>query len=409
VHRALDEPAPVIAGSVGAGGTQAATPVPTATPTPTPDPDANFTIVATGDVLTHGPVNADAKTAGGGYDYSTELAPMNPWIQGADLAICHLEVPIAPAGTKPSGYPIFAAPVQIAASLKAQGWDGCSTASNHSVDRGFAGIRATLDALDAAGLGHSGTARSAAEEATPQLYRLQRAGQTITVADIAATYATNGMPVDADKPWSVDLIDVPRIVAQATAARAAGADLVIATIHAGAEYQLLPTAQQKQVDQQLADSGVIDLVIGHHVHVPQPLAKLDGGPHGEGMWVAYGLGNYISNQDASTVGNDRTDSGILLTVHVTSQGAFAAEGRAAGPAHVTGVEWTPITVDRLGGHKVYALPDIAKGTATLSASEVAARTARVAAAAGSAAPERTSPPTPTGPPPVVVPRVAPTG
>ena len=217
------------------------------------------------------------------------------------------------------------------------------------------------------------------------------------------------MPVDADKPWSVDLIDVPRIVAQATAARAAGADLVIATIHAGAEYQLLPTAQQKQVDQQLADSGVIDLVIGHHVHVPQPLAKLDGGPHGEGMWVAYGLGNYISNQDASTVGNDRTDSGILLTVHVTSQGAFAAEGRAAGPAHVTGVEWTPITVDRLGGHKVYALPDIAKGTATLSASEVAARTARVAAAAGTAAPERTSPPTPTGPPPVVVPRVAPTG
>ncbi len=405
-HRAAGADAPTRAGNEAPLPTR---PPSSASPTPTADPDASFTVVAAGDFLMHGPVNADARTADGGYDYSAELAPLNPWIQGADLALCHLEVPIAPPGTQPSGYPVFAAPAPIVTAIKAQGWDGCSTASNHSVDRGFAGIKATLDALDAAGLGHSGTARSAAEEQTPQLYRLQRAGQTITVADIASTYATNGMPVDADKPWSVDSIDVPRIVAQATAARAAGADLVIATVHAGTEYQTQPSAQQEQVDQQLADSGVIDLVIGHHVHVPQPIAQLTGGPRGAGMWVAYGLGNYISNQDRSTVGIAPTDSGILLTVHVASQGAFTAEGRGAGPAHVTGVEWTPITVDRLGGHKVYAMPDIANGTPTLPAAEVAARAARVAAAAGAAAPERTTPPTPTGQPPLVVPRVTPTG
>ena len=45
--------------------------------------------------------------------------------------------------------------------------------------------------------------------------------------------------------------------------------------------------------------GVIDLVIGHHAHVPQPVAHLSGGPRGEGMWVAYGLGNYVSNQDGA--------------------------------------------------------------------------------------------------------------
>lgn len=410
-YRATDTPPAPVDAAATPGTTPGTTPstTPTPTPAPTADPDASFTIVAAGDFLMHGPVNADAATPGGGYDYSAELAPLDPWIQGADLALCHLEVPVAPPGTKPSGYPVFGSPAQIIPAIKAQGWDGCSTASNHSVDRGFAGIRTTLDDLDAAGLGHSGTARSAAEEATPQLYRLERAGRTITVADIAATYATNGMPVDADKPWSVDRIDVPRIVAQATAARAAGADFVIATIHAGNEYQTQPDAQQQQVSQQLADSGVIDLVIGHHVHVPQPIAKLAGGPRGEGMWVAYGLGNYISNQDQSTVGIARSDSGILLTVHVTSQGAFPAEGRAAGPARVTGVEWTPITVDRLGGHKVYAMPDIANGTHTLAAAEVAARAARVAAAAGTAAPERTTPLTPTGPPPVVVPRAATAG
>lgn len=407
-YQAQDQTPALIAG-VPAGPTSATsaatTPSPTPTPAPTADPDAAFTIVAAGDVLVHMPVAADAKTATG-YDFSPELAPMDPWVQGADLAICHMEVPVTPAGIPPSGYPVFGAPSQIVAALKAQGWDGCSTASNHSLDRGFAGITATLDALDAAGMGHAGTSRSAAEEATPQLYRLNRAGQTITVAHIAAVYGTNGIPTPAAEPWSVDLIDVPHMIAQATAARAAGADLVIASVHAGAEYQTAPTAMQQQVDQQLADSGVIDLVLGAHAHVPQPIARLAGGPRGEGMWVAYGMGNFISNQDASTMGVARAASGILLTVHVVSTGAFPAEGRAAGPAHVTGVEWTPITVDRRGGHLVHALPDITQGTATLTAAEVADRIAGVSAAAGSEAPERTTPATPTGPPPVVVPRTS---
>ena len=407
--RALDDDATTLASNEQAATAPAqrltTAPTPTPTPSPTADPDAEFTIVAAGDVLPHQPVIDDAKTAGGALDFARELAPMDPWIQGADLALCHLEVPIAPPGTKTSTYPVFGAPAQIATALEAQGWDGCSTASNHSADRGFAGIAATLDALDAARLGHAGTARSAAEEQAPQLYRLQRAGQTITVAHIAAAYGTNGMPVDADKPWSIDLIDTARMIAQAKAARAAGADLVVASVHCCTEYQTEPTALQKQVDQQLADSGVIDLVIGHHAHVPQPVVKLTGGPRGEGMWVAYGLGNYVSNQDKSTTGVADTDSGILLTVHVESDGAFPAEGKKAGPVHVTGVEWTPITVDRAGGHKVYALPQITKGVGKLSAAVVADRIARVTKAAGSAAPERTAPLTPTGPPPVVVTRV----
>ena len=378
---------------------------PTPTATPAADPDAEFSIVAAGDVLPHLPVLADARLPGGGYDFAPVLSPMDPWVRGADLALCHLEVPVAPDGTPPSGYPLFGSPAQIASSLKAQGWDGCSTASNHSVDRGFAGVSATLDALDAAGLGHVGTARSAVEQSQPQLYTLERAGQSITVAHIAAAYGTNGMPVDADKPWSVNLIDVPALVAQATAARAAGADLVVASIHCCVEYRTEPTDEQVAVDQALADSGVIDLVIGHHAHVPQPVVELAGGPRGEGMWLAYGLGNYVSNQDGGCC-VENTDSGLLLTAHVESAGAFPAAGRAAGPARVTGVEWTPVTVDRLGGHQVHALVDVPGGTGTLTAVQVADRTARVVAAAGTEARQRTAPLTPTGPAPVVAERVS---
>jgi len=379
-----------------------AIPTPTPTPTPTPEPDADFTIVAAGDVLPHLPVDADART-NAGYDFSKLLAPMDPWVSGADLAICHLEVPLAPAGSKPSGYPVFAAPAHLAQDLKEQGWDGCSTSSNHSVDRGFAGVTSTLDALDAAGLGHVGTARSAKEAAQPQLYRLERASQTITVAQVAAAYGTNGMPVDPAKPWSVNLIDVPAMVAQAEKARADGADLVIASVHCCVEYRTEPTAEQQAIDQELADSGQFDLVIGHHAHVPQPVAKLEGGPDGTGMWVAYGLGNYLSNQDsACCVAN--TDSGILLTAHVTSPAASGDQ--QAGPARVTSVEWTPITVDRLGGHEVHALTDVPDGTSHLSAAKIADRLARVTAAAGDEAPLRSTPATPTGPEPTVVPRTS---
>jgi len=411
----------VLAGAAGAGGAlEASTPdaptgalptvagaytsvaSPAPSPEPAPDPDVGLSIVATGDVLPHLPVLRSAR-AGDGYDFGRLLDPLDPWVSAADLALCHLEVPVTPAGTAPSGYPVFGAPAALVGGLADQGWDGCSTASNHSVDRGFAGVTATLDALDAAGLGHAGTARSATEDAQPQLYRLERGGRTVTVAHLSATYGTNGMPVDADKPWSVHLLDADDVVARATAARDAGADLVLVSLHWGTEYRTAPTDAQRTVAQRLADSGTVDLVIGHHAHVPQPVEHLDGGPDGTGMWVAYGLGNYVSNQDEACCAAE-TASGLLLTAEVVATGADPVAGTLAGPARVVGVQWTPITVDRRGGHRVHALADVTDGTGTLTATQVAGRLGLVRTAAGTQAPERTTPATASGPAPVVVPR-----
>ncbi|WP_435735623.1 CapA family protein [Cellulosimicrobium sp. PMB13] len=365
-------------------------------PAAAPVPDAVFTIAATGDVLTNMPVNVSARTAQG-YDFSPLLAPLDPWVQGADLALCHLEVPLAPPGTAPSGYPVYAAPPELARDLAEQGWDGCSTASNHSVDRSTAGVVTTLDVLDAAGLGHVGTARTPEEAAAPQLYTLTRHGQDVTVAHLSATYGTNGLPVPADAPWSVTLLDVDALVASATAARAAGAQVVVVSVHAGVEYTSTPNAQQVEAAAALAASGQVDLVLGHHAHVPQPVSLLPGGPDGAGMWVAYGLGNLVSNQDGDCC-DPRTDSGLLLTATVTRP--------ADGPAHVTGVEWTPVTVDRRAGHRVRALVDAlaAPGEGSLSTAELHERLERVRTAVGTQAPERSRPSAPTGPGPRVTSR-----
>lgn len=378
---------------------QGAPPSPSATPpaspvppspsvTPTPEvPTVSFTLVAAGDVLIHQPVTASA-THGGVIDYAPLMAAVQPYIEGADLALCHMEVPVAPAGTAPSGYPMFGAPAEIVRDLALGGWDGCSTASNHSVDRKFAGITTTLDLFDSYGLGFAGTARTEQEAQHTQFYDVRTGDRVIRVANIAFTYGLNGLPVPAEAPWSVNLFnadaaDATPIIAAAQAARDQGADVVVASVHCCVEYRTAPTDAQASIVSQIGASGLVDLYIGHHAHVPQPIELIPGGPSGTGMWAAYGLGNYLSNQDAACcVAN--TDSGVILTATIAVDPDDAVS---------VGVEWTPVTVDRRSHHTMHVLTDIPEGTATLSAGEVSTRLGRVTDAVGGAAPLRTTPAT----------------
>jgi len=351
------------------------------------DGPVSFTLAAGGDVLTHGSVLTSARTSDG-YDFAPLMDPLRDYVAGPDLALCHLEVPVAPAGSKPSGYPTFGAPKEIVGALYDEGWDGCSTASNHSVDRGFAGIKATLGTFDEVRMGHAGTARTEEEADSVQMYRVRTGGRLITVAHISYTYGLNGLPQPEGKPWAVntfdaDAADAQPIIDRAQQARDAGADVVIASVHCCAEYQTAPTDAQRAIAEKIAASGLVDLYIGHHAHVPQPVELLPGGPSGNGMWTAFGLGNFLSNQDTQCcVAN--TNSGILLTATFTVS--------PGGDVDV-GAEWTAITVDRLDKHTMHALRDIPYGTRTLTAKEVAARLKRVTEAAGPQAPERTEPAT----------------
>ena len=356
-----------------------------AAPSPPQQPPVTFTVVAAGDILPHGPVVTSATTAEG-IDFTPLMAAVAPYIAGADLALCHMEVPVTPPGTSPSGYPMFAAPPELVTSLAASGWDGCSTASNHSVDRRAAGIAATLDAFLAEGMGAAGTARTEQEADTTQLYVVHGAARDITVANISFAYGLNGLPKPDGQPWAVntfdaDASDANPILAAAQRARDHGADIVIASVHCCVEYQTAPTAAQRSVAEQVAASGLVDLYLGHHAHVPQPIEKLEGGPNGDGMWVAFGMGNFISNQDAQCCVAETT-SGELITA------TFSVD---ANDRVDVAVEWTAVTTDRLSSHTMHTLTDIPNGTGTLSPAEVAARHLRVAKAAGSAAPERTTP------------------
>ncbi|MFF3724441.1 CapA family protein [Streptomyces erythrochromogenes] len=279
-----------LGGEPGRGGTsrptvQAAPAVPAGQP---------FTLVATGDIIPYPSIiqrAGDDADRAGEYDFRKILAGVKPLVSGADLAICHHEIPYGRPGGPYTGYPTFKAPHQLADALKDAGYDGCSTASNHTLDDGYEGLARTLEHLDRVGIPHVGSARSAEEAKAPAL--LSAGGAK--VAQLSYTYGTNGIPLPEDKPWAVNLIDKDRIIADARAARAGGANVVVLSVHWGTEWQTAPDEQQQELAQALTASrsadGLpdIDLIIGTHNHVPQPYEKING------TWVVFGMGDQVAS------------------------------------------------------------------------------------------------------------------
>lgn len=247
-------------------------------------------VLGSGDVLIHPPLwqqaAADAHAEGRtGYDFSAIYQSIAADVRTADIATCEMETPLAPPAGPFSGWPNFNAPPQVLTALKADGYTSCTTASNHTLDQGYAGVARTLAALDAAGLRHTGSARSAAEAARPLI---ETTGSGVKVAQLAYAFGFNGIPVPADQPWLANLTSVPTILAAAHRARQAGADIVVLSMHWGTEYQHQPTAEQRSQAEALLASPDIDVILGDHVHVVQPFEQFHG------KWVAYGMGNQIS-------------------------------------------------------------------------------------------------------------------
>ena len=285
-----------------------------------------FTVVGSGDVLLHDALwtlaRHDAADEGrAGYDFAPLFASVKPVIAGADLAICHLETPLGPENGPFSSYPSFSVPPQVVPALADLGYDSCSTASNHSLDQGEAGIVRTLDALDAAGIRHAGTARSAENRPSPRC-----CGSTASPWPTRPKWSFNGVLRPAGKPWLANLLDADDVLAEARRARTAGADVVIVSMHAGTEYQHAADSYQISLAHRLLESPDVDLILGAHVHVVQPLERV-----GE-KWVAYGMGNQVAWQNQAY----DTRDGIMprFTFTEVSPGVFRVTTAEVIPIHM---------------------------------------------------------------------------
>jgi poly-gamma-glutamate synthesis protein (capsule biosynthesis protein) len=287
----------------------------------------SITIMATGEILPHPSVVAHART-GSGYDFAPMFADLAPLLQAADLAICHLEVPVAPDGEALSGYPVFGIPAEIGAGIHTGGWDRCSTASNHSNDKGTAGIAATLNALDGAGVDHSGTARTPEEAARVPIVSVQG----LDVAHLSYTWGFNGTA--PAQPWMANVIEPSAVLADARAAKAAGADVVVVSLHWGDEYDRVGNEQQRALATELLASADVDLLVGTGPHVLQPILASNG------KFALLSLGNVVSNQGAE---HPDTYDGAVAAVTFT----VAADGTVHSAAPVVRPTWYDAAAGRV--------------------------------------------------------------
>lgn len=294
-----------------------------------------------GDVIAHDALRvaaarADHRDAAGrslnDSGYGALIAAIEPAVRGADLAFANLESPVTPRELR-RGEMIFHADEPLLAAVARAGFHVVSVANNHALDQGRGGLADTLAAASRHGLVAVGAGGTMREACAPRV--VTRSG--IAIAVLARTLVMNFHdPPERERPSVCMLAEGP-LKRQVREARAAGAELVIASLHWGNEYDRAPRREQIDAAHRLVEAGV-DLVIGHHPHVLQRVERVPR-RDGRDALVAYSLGNLLSNQgyafDPRTgkeADGDTRDAAVLrVVVARRDDGAIAIADATAVP------------------------------------------------------------------------------
>ncbi|RBW67965.1 CapA family protein [Bacillus taeanensis] len=297
------------------------------------------TLAAIGDILIHDRVYDLAEVGNGVYDFMPMLAPVQPYIGEADITVANQETMIGGVDLGLSSYPSFNSPYEVGDALQESGVDLVTLANNHTLDRGENVIQSALSYWDTLGIPYTGSFESAEDQQT--IRTIEKNG--IVFSFLAYTYGTNGIPVPADKPYLVNLIDWPKMEQEIIKAKQQS-DVVVVSLHFGQEYERMPNEMQKELAHQAANTGA-DIVIGHHPHVLQPLEWVER-EDGTRAFIAYSLGNFLSGQKW-----DYKDIGGIMQIKVEKTEANGEETiELKEPAFV------PTFVEQ--GYVVYPLKDV---------------------------------------------------
>jgi poly-gamma-glutamate capsule biosynthesis protein CapA/YwtB (metallophosphatase superfamily) len=266
--------------------------------------------MAAGDVMMHMPQLPGAyDSKKKKYDFNSFFDQVKPILGQADWSLVNLETPIGGKELGYSGFPRFNAPSELADALKYAGVTIVTNANNHALDRGAEGIERTLAKLQKLDFVFKGTARSQAE--ADAITIVERKG--IRMGLLAYTYGTNGLPLPANKPYAVSLIDEAAIIRDIKILRSAGTDFITVALHFGTEYQTEPNEEQKMLARKLIAAGA-DIIAGSHPHIVQPYETVDAirpdGTTRRGL-IIYSMGNFISNQRGDT-----KDYGVIFKVDI---------------------------------------------------------------------------------------------
>lgn len=258
-------------------------------------------LIMAGDALLHNSVYEDARQIDGSYDFSSMLGALKI-VKQYDLAFYNQETILGGSALGLSTYPNFNSPQEFGDNMLQLGFNLISLANNHTLDRGEKAVLASLaywrdkDVLTA-GSYESFSARN-------EVKILEKNG--IKYALLAYTYGTNGIALPKGKEYLVNVYNTKMLKNDIKRIRSK-VDLLIVSMHWGIEYDFTPSKEQRDLAALLASLGV-DLVIGTHPHVIQPVEWV-----GDTL-VFYSLGNLISGQKGT---HKRT--GMLGSVDIIRQ------------------------------------------------------------------------------------------
>ena len=318
------------------------------------DPD-DFTIIMVGDILMHDGIEKCALQEDGSYDYSEIFRHTKKVIESADLALVNEEVIIGGEDLRITGYPSFNAPFGLADDLADAGFDVICHATNHALDRGKKGILNCIgNWADHPDIMVCGIHDSKEDSDNIRIFE----GNGYKIAVLNYTYGTNGIPLPADMPYAVDLLDEKKVKDDLARAEKL-ADLTIVCPHWGTEYNLGISDMQKKWAGVFAKSGA-DIIIGTHPHVIEPIEEIttDGGKI---VPVYYSIGNFINWTSGSGRGVANRMVGAMATVTLSRD----KEGKAFVKEY--GVRPVVSHVEsRINGSTVYFLDDYTQAKAFLN-------------------------------------------
>lgn len=251
---------------------------------------AEITLLMVGDILLHTPVEEAAFQSDGSYDFGFIFANVHEEIAEADIAIVNQEVIIGGEELGISGYPAFNAPYAVGDALVEAGFDVICHGTNHALDKGKKGLLNCLNYWEEnhPQAGILGIHES--QEDQDEIYIWEQ--DDIQIAILNYTYGTNGIPLPSDMPYAVDMLTEEKVTADIRKAEEI-ADFTIVCPHWGTEYQLEPSAEQERWAEIFLKNGV-DLVLGTHPHVIEPVEWMKDEATGNEMLVYYSLGNFVN-------------------------------------------------------------------------------------------------------------------
>ena len=262
-------------------------------------------LVMVGDNLIHSSIYKDAQSlaGGNGYDFKPIIEYIKEKVQNYDLAYYNQETVLGGTELGLSDYPTFNSPKEAGDAMIDAGFNIVSLATNHTMDRGEKAILSSLDYWKQHEDEVLAVGAYSSEEERNKVQIREENG--IKYAMLSYTYGTNGIPVPKGKDYLVNVwptnltINDPNRDSEYQAykqqvkkdieAVRSQVDVLMVAMHWGVEYTHNPTEYEKDSAQFLADNGV-DIVIGAHPHVIQPVTWIDD------TLVIYSLGNFVSAQ-----------------------------------------------------------------------------------------------------------------